>query len=281
MQELIVNLLDRILSPFNLAIRRRATLEAYEAAFDSFRRSKVDLSTHAMRKYRSNRIQREFIDAADSSYRPTFPEVSSYIDATHRSYAELPTQDAVIQSDIAGWLRVPEALKIYEMAFYANGDILDLGTYEGLSCSIMAQACQNARNGSMIYSVDISSQDKAKRNANTYGFVDVVQFLQGDATDICREFIAKGHQFAFVFVDHSHAYQDVVAICEIVDSLLLPEGYVLFHDFVHPANTDADHPLYEFYGVPHAVLDSLPGDVIEYCGLFGGATLYRKRKQPV
>jgi len=278
MEEFIVSVMDRLLAPFKLVIRRKSTLEALELELQELRSSKSSLPTYAMRKYRSAWIQRNFIDGKDNSYHQTFSQFSQYIDADHQSYAELATEGVAIVTKIPGWLQMSEALKIYEMAYYAHGDILDLGTYEGLSSSIMVQACRNSGNGSKIYSVDICDQTKAKLHHENDGMGGVVNFLQGDAAQICREFIADNHRFSFVFVDHSHLYQDVVAVCELLDDLTLPEGYVLFHDFIHPANTDENEPHYEYYGVPHAVVDALPRYVFSYRALVGAAILYQKTK---
>src|SRR5215211_8617225 len=58
-------------------------------------------------------------------------------------------------ADVPGWLRPEDALKLYELAYYARGPILEVGTYRGKSGTLMAIAARDARHSGLVVSVDV------------------------------------------------------------------------------------------------------------------------------
>jgi hypothetical protein len=90
-----------------------------------------------------------------SEYRPTYP-FSGYIDAFHESLADCKLNGKNIDLHIDGWLIREDALKLYEMAYFCQEAILELGTYHGLSTYIIAHAAQNSPCEKSITSVDSS-----------------------------------------------------------------------------------------------------------------------------
>jgi hypothetical protein len=78
---------------------------------------------------------------APRPYRPTFPFRGPFIDVVHEHVASLPTSDGLcIQwpngdtgDAVVGWLQHADALKLYELAYFCDEDILEIGTCQGLS----------------------------------------------------------------------------------------------------------------------------------------------------
>lgn len=217
-------------------------------------------------------------------YRPTFAFEGDYVDDFHRGIAELPRKDGMLiqmpsrgwrRRVIPGWLLCPDALKLYEMAYFAGGDVLELGSYHGLSAGIMGRAIRNEGRTSKIETVDLepASTRATRRTVRRMGLRSVVRAHTGDALQAARSFIATGRRFPFVFVDHSHAYGPVHALCGLLGDLLEPGGFCLFHDFNDPRNGDPhDHD----YGVYAAVLDGLDPGRFDFFGVYGCAALYRR-----
>src|SRR5437763_6583424 len=80
-------------------------------------------------------------------YRRSFSFAGEFIDADHRAIAELPAPEGLIVTDVQGFLRPADALTLYELAYFATGDILELGSAWGLSTTILCRAAANAGRG--------------------------------------------------------------------------------------------------------------------------------------
>lgn len=80
-------------------------------------------------------------------YRKTFHFLGRSISRFHAEIASAPTGrmgiDFCIDLGIDGYLWKAEARKLYEIAYFASGNGLELGTFMGLSTSIMARALQD------------------------------------------------------------------------------------------------------------------------------------------
>jgi SAM-dependent methyltransferase len=220
------------------------------------------------------------------SYLATFDFPGEFINESHKAFSTCPIKDGILieikdrpsgGSVIEGWLRREDSLKLYEIAYFVSGDILELGSYHGLSTFILSQANHDSRHKKNIYSVDLDPQNVAmtNRHLRAMGLEGYVTTMCGDAWSIMRGFASTATKFEFVFVDHSHAYDSVYSICRELGSVLMHGGFCLFHDFNDARNRDADD---KNYGVYQAVIDGLDPNEFEFCGVYGCAALYRFQK---
>lgn len=217
-------------------------------------------------------------------YRPTFDWGKDYIDRAHKFYLICPVQDGVLiqvrngrwwgGTKIEGWLRRDDALKLYEMAYFARGDILELGSYHGLSTTILSEANRHSPYRKHIYSVDLSPEciKQTEHNLRVKGLSQGVTTLCAEATGVMKSLGSAGKKFAFVFIDHSHAYDPVYGVCCELDKVMLKGGFCLFHDFNDPRNREAHN---QEYGVYQAVMAGLDATVFEFYGIYGCTALYR------
>ena len=149
-------------------------------------------------------------------YKPTFP-VAGYVNDHHRflSQAQDPQTGLVLLTapglmehrdgvPIKGWLRLEDALKLYELGFYCEGNILELGSYEGLSTCILAQAMSDSGRVGTISTVDLTYRQPVADNAHACGVASRVKIIIGDAAAAIADFSSQ--RFGFIFVDHSHGY---------------------------------------------------------------------------
>lgn len=206
-------------------------------------------------------------------YAPT-ANISSFINEHHRYYAECPlTNGFLVDLGIPGWLRREDALKLYELAYFSSGDILELGCFKGLSTSILSRAVLDSGDMKGITTVDAGLRYLlvARKNLAMRGLGRPVKMRWDDGANACRKLAARGRRFGFVFVDHSHAYDAVAAVCQWMPELLLPGGFCLFHDFNDERNNDPDEPE---YGVSQAVTEHLRPP-FHFYGIFGCTALYR------
>jgi predicted O-methyltransferase YrrM len=204
-------------------------------------------------------------------YAPTLSD--GLINDHHRALAEMSLRDdSVIDHPIFGWLRPGDALKLYEMAYYSGGDILEIGTHKGLSSFVMAEALKDAGSSHRVVTIDIEAEYSLEaRKAHAARAIDNVVYKVGNAPVFLDRFISKGRKFGFAFVDHSHKYKPTQKVCERLPALLLPGSFVFFHDFADPRNVDPDVRAYD---VIRAVKDHLPAS-FEFRGISGCSALYR------
>jgi predicted O-methyltransferase YrrM len=213
---------------------------------------------------------------ASRPYRPTFSEAHTLGATFHRLLeAPLKPDSVVIDIGIPGSLRREDAAKLYEMAYFAEGYLLELGCARGLSTAIIAQGLHDSGRTARVVSVDLEPRmiQRTQANLGSLNLRERVELLQGDAAMIGRSLVAQGRTFGFVFVDHSHAYADVLTVCRLLPSLVKDGGFVLFHDFNDRRNKDRVNPS---YGVYSAVIDGLPTPPFAFFGVFGCAGLYRQ-----
>ena len=213
---------------------------------------------------------------ATRPYRPTFG-TTPFINETHQRLLEAPLKpdSVVIDIGIPGSLRREDAAKLYELAYFGKGDVLEFGCARGLSTAIITQAVYDAGRNARVVSFDSKPRmiERTRANLGVLNLREWVELVEGDAVMIGRSLIDQGRTFGFVFVDHSPAYGDVLAVCRLLPSLVNDGGFVLFHDFNDRRNRDQAN---SDYGVYWGVVDGLPAPPFAFYGAFGCAGLYRQ-----
>jgi hypothetical protein len=212
-------------------------------------------------------------------YKPTFPG-PDYINNHHRFLStalNLETDRVYLTAPgllehswgqpINGWLRQEDALKLYELGFYVEGNILELGTYEGLSTCILAQAIADSGRAGTLSTVDLSYRQAVADNLQICGVDSRVKIITADAAVAMKNLPPQG--FNFIFVDHSHSYDDVKEACLLLPEVAAPGAFVLFHDYNDARNGEEPD-----YGVYQAVNENLPSQ-FRFCGVYGCTGLYR------
>lgn len=227
-----------------------------------------------------------FIEPEDARlpapYRPTFDFPGQFINSSHRFFSKCPTDGILIQvrnrrwrgSVIEGWLMREDALKLYEIAYFVKGDILELGCFHGLSTSVLARAVKDSPYKKQIYTVDSNPENvrETTENLRKMRLSRGVKGICGDATEVVKQFASEGRRFGFVFIDHCHAYDPVHSVCLLLPQIMAEGGYCLFHDFNDPLNFDPDDSNYNVY---QAVEDGLSPSRFEFCGMYGCTGLFR------
>jgi predicted O-methyltransferase YrrM len=215
-------------------------------------------------------------------YRPTF-NFDGYLTKFHKFLSECPSAGVLIQlkdrrwrgDKIEGWLRREDALKLYELAYMTDGDVFDIGTYQGLSPSILGRALRDSRKERIVYTCDIYDGNLkiAAQHLRRLGLSRYVQGICADATDAVRTFADQGKRFGFIFIDHSHAYQQVFSVARGLRDITASGGFCLFHDYNDVRNMDPNDP---DYGVYQAARDAMDQTDFEFCGVYGCTGLYRR-----
>lgn len=220
-------------------------------------------------------IPKENIGRIIPKYKRTINFYRRFINSNHKYYSECPLNGEIIDAGINGWLRREDALKIYEMAYYSKGDILEFGSYHGLSTSIISKANYDSGLKKKILSIDIDleASNIATNNLKKLELEKNVDFIVNNSDIIIDNLINEKKEFNFVFVDHSHQYQPVYNVCSRLDELVKKGGFCLFHDYNDIRNIDNEN---DDYGVYQAVHDGLKANNFEHYGDFGCTALFKK-----
>lgn len=193
------------------------------------------------------------------------------IDARHRFLLDAPLVSGTPKVDlpIPGSLRREDAAKLYELAYFASGDVIEFGTNRGLSASILSEALTAAGNPGTVVTIDLDEElsRRAGRLLAEHGHGNL-RLETGDGAAVLGRLIGEGARFGFAFVDHSHRYEHVRDVSARLHEVLPLGAYAAFHDFVDRRNGD---PAEDDFDVVRGALDGL-GDrfVLEStCGCLG------------
>lgn len=185
------------------------------------------------------------------TYRYDGPCINGY----HCALAEAPLGRMgvpfCINIGIDGYLARAEAMKLYELAYFTDGDILELGTFRGLSVSIFARALEDRGSNGRIDTCDIdqASSEIARQTIALRPGADRVTFHVKDAPILMDELSAAGRQYGIVFVDHWHGYDATKAALERTPPILRSGGFVVMHDYNDPCTLLPEHPHKVFQAV--------------------------------
>jgi hypothetical protein len=222
------------------------------------------------------------LDQSSAAYRPHFTTPPDGISDYYRHIESAPGGmiglPFLIDLGIEGFLHKAEALKLYEMGYYAKGDILELGTHKGLSTSILAHALHDRGSGLLVtYDIDPATNIIAQNNLAGLPGAERINFNVADAKVGMDDLTKNERLFGFIFVDHWHGYDATYEAAVRIPKLLSEGGYVMFHDFFDASNRDPDH----VYGVYQAVVDVFgKNPEFIFSGAAGGAAIFSKGQQP-
>lgn len=211
-------------------------------------------------------------------YTKTYDFPGDYIDGYHRYLATVAVHDGFpfINMGVAGWLLRADALKLYELAYFAGEDALEIGSYQGLSTTIIANALHNSERPGSLYSVDLMPENsQGTREGLERRQVpgrEMVKCMLQDGTKFLKRAKEVGRRFSFAFIDHAHDYEPMVDCCKLLPHVLRPGAFVLFHDYNDPRNLllESDFAVYQ------AVTEHLLPDQFEFWGTFACCGLYRR-----
>ena len=217
----------------------------------------------------------EALGSFNPPYQPTYAFSGDYINPQHEAIAMCPCKGQLIDyKEIDGRLRKEDALKLYELAYFAGGDIIEIGSFKGLSASIIGQAMIDSGNQGLLHSVDYS-EDCINSTKETLLRLEldkkVVTFV-GQALPFIKKMRKLKKRFSFAFIDHSHEYKSVYTVCRQLAFVLEQGAFCLFHDYNDSRNADAS---YKNYGVYQAVRDGLNHNSFQFYGAYGCAGLFR------
>lgn len=165
--------------------------------------------------------------------------------------------------------------KIYDLAYFGQGDILILGLGQGFAAGIVTQAVFDAGRLATIVGVDEEARvlTRVKANLAAYNFTSRVELVQENPARFCRARSATGQTFGMVYVNHSADSADVLSISALLPSVVAEGGIVLFHDINDRRNKGIANGGYGMYS---GVQAGLSRATFAFYGAFGCTGLSRR-----
>ncbi|MHB8669970.1 MAG: class I SAM-dependent methyltransferase [Acidimicrobiales bacterium] len=201
-------------------------------------------------------------DKTGPDYSPNYKFPGAVINTIHREI------HASVEA-VPGWLQPEDSLKLYELAYFSHGPILEVGTYFGKSTAIIASALRDARSSASFLSLDIDGEALAaaaamlaQRRVDSH-----VQLVRGSLDALFR--VRPDLRPALVFLDGDHTFKGVRRDLAALHDRVPSGGLLLFHDYVDTR-----------YGVSNAVAGSWVSEECDFAGAFGCAALFRRTTDP-
>jgi predicted O-methyltransferase YrrM len=165
-------------------------------------------------------------------YAPTWDWGDEFLGDQHRLLLhEMPPID--------GLMYPQDALKLYELAWFSPGPILEIGTYHGLSAAVMATSLNDSNSPQLIYSLDVdpAALNQARQNLKSQGLLDRVTLAEGSVRDLVR--VLPNFRPMLVFVDGDHTLWGAISDLEVLYEIVPTGGIVAMHDYEGYQNSDA------------------------------------------
>ncbi len=143
---------------------------------------------------------------------------------------------------INGWLSRSEGALLYKLASSINGNIVEIGSFEGRSTFYMALAKMDNKKNGFIYAVDTftGSTEHTKHgkldtyntfidNMKKYDIMDYVKPIRNTSIKAANE---CNKSFSLIFIDGAHDYENVKNDFFAWSPKLEADGMLLFHDTI-------------------------------------------------
>jgi predicted O-methyltransferase YrrM len=197
----------------------------------------------------------------DRSYAPTYDFGAPDLGERHRGAEESVR-------DVPGWMVPEDAMKLYELAYFAPGPILEIGAFHGKSAILMSKAARDGATGATVLSVDVDAQalNAARTQAAAHGVTDGIVFFRGSVGALLRT--ASGLRPGLVFIDGDHSRAGVLSDLEALRPRVPDGALLLFHDYYRTPEMS----------VPDAVEESWVPAECDFGGAFGSCGLFVRRR---
>jgi predicted O-methyltransferase YrrM len=206
----------------------------------------------------------------DREYRPSYDWGAATLSDRHERIGEAVWH-------IPGWLTPEDALKLYELAYFATGPILEIGMYCGRSTTILATAVADRGSEVPIISLD----------TDPFALSMTMRSLQMHNVErhvilVCSSVQAFVQAMPFltpslVFLDANHAEAAVRADVDTLRECAQTGTLLLFHDYLPMVlpETEGFPVSAGRIEVKEAVSSSWVAANAKFAGTFGASALFR------
>ena len=202
-------------------------------------------------------------------YAPTWDWGGEYLGDRHRLLPhEMPPID--------GLMYPQDALKLYELAWFSPGPILEIGAFHGLSAAVMARGLNDSGNSQPVFSLDVDSDalNQARENLGSQDLLDRVTFVEGSVQDLVRAL--PDFRPMLAFVDGDHTLSGVTSDLKVLYEIVPRGGIIAMHDY-----EGYEHPDPYWTQVRKGVHLSWMTRECRFLGRFGITGVFQRLKGPL
>lgn len=143
-----------------------------------------------------------------------------------------------IPSSIHGYMLADELAWLYDTAeglkeAGVQGDLLEVGSYKGLSASALGQSGRLVCVDTFIGGGDLPDHDSFDEFVRAMETMDLhPTVLSGDSKEVLPRLVRGLSRFRLIFLDGSHVYMDVLSDLENSWPMLSTNGILVVDDYV-------------------------------------------------
>lgn len=152
--------------------------------------------------------------------------------------------DALAQAmEIDGLVKNSQCNFLYDLAKTIDKElyIVEIGSWRGKSTCCLGLGSLNG-NRAPVIAIDLWRKHRVKRynaeehfraflsNIKRFDLKDIVTYIEGDSYSASKSWNSND-QIGLLFIDGDHSYNSVSCDFNAWFSYVIPEGYVVFHDY--------------------------------------------------
>ena len=189
---------------------------------------------------------------------------------------------------LPGMITLQSGATLYWLAYAStlDGDVIELGSWQGRSTSFLAAACRDSSNG-RVHAIDhflgnpgkqeffvVGREDLSDlrenldKNLRSLNLTDWVSVHEGSSSQVLPAVRAECDSARMLFIDAQHTFEAVTEDLSLYEPLLCRGGILVFDDY---------SPAYP--GVVQAVKSFLTANGSEYCKPVQAADMLIVRKR--
>lgn len=169
-----------------------------------------------------------------------------------------------IPASLKGWMFTEELVWLYGAALGLKergvpGEILEIGSYQGLSTVALAQAgkvtCVDTWLGGLDNMPAHDSFSAFWANISSMGLTEQIEIVRGDSREVLPLMRSVGEKYRMILVDGDHSYETAKADLVNAWELLSPGGILVADDMFTDDVPTAEKVGYRFVGVTRACVE--------------------------
>lgn len=163
--------------------------------------------------------------------------------------------------DVVGYISEPERIALQKCVLEVccvNGDILEIGSLNGLSALLMLSMMSSDKT---LICIEQGQVETLAENLSKHGFSQRVAIKNQDFNTVE---LLPDIRLSLVFCDHNHTFENNIAAFEKFWPHLAAGGIFIFHDYGHSDYKDGTLAIHEIADSNKLKIEQLAGSLVAF-----------------